>query len=199
MPHTVARFGTTKRRRGNTAQRSTYTPMLPRISPARRLLQTMRYGWTHSFHREASCVLRLSQSHGAKGPEIEPRQKLLPAGSWHHVSCRCEARHIRQWSFAALVTLMGGRVCVCVACVACRLAAVCARYSDVSEMWASSGCKYLSMPVCPRQCHFGCVLVGIARCMSERQGWGWMSWRACAHCHRMSLSRTVTVPRCKRS
>ena len=92
-----------------------------------------------------------------------------------------------------------GWPCVCVACVACGLAAVCARYSDVSEMWASLVCKYLSMPVCPRQCHFGCVLVGIARCMSERQGWGWMSWRACAHCHRMSLSRTVTVPRCKRS
>ena len=60
----------------------------------------------------------LSQSHGAKGPEIEPRQKLLPAGSWHHVSCRCEARHIRQWSFAALVTLMGGRVCVWLALLA---------------------------------------------------------------------------------
>ena len=56
----------------------------------------------------------LSQSHGAQGPEIEPRQRLLPAGSWHHVSCRCEARRIRQWIFAALVTLMGGRVCVCV-------------------------------------------------------------------------------------
>eukprot|EP01043_Picozoa_sp_COSAG02_P130669 COSAG02_NODE_68360_length_249_cov_54.393333_1_plen_77_part_01 len=52
----------------------------------------------------------LSQSHGAKGPEIEP---LAAGSSWHHVSCRCEARRIRQWSFAALVTLMGGRVCVC--------------------------------------------------------------------------------------
>ena len=46
--------------------------------------------------------------------EVEPRQRLLPVGSWHHVSCRCEARRIRQWIFAALVTLMGGRVCVCV-------------------------------------------------------------------------------------
>ena len=34
-----------------------------------------------------------SQSHGAKGPEMEPRQRLA-AGSCHYVSFRCEARHI---------------------------------------------------------------------------------------------------------
>ena len=49
--------------------------------------------------------------------EIEPRQRLLlwAAGS---MCRRCEARHIRQWSFAALVTLMGGRVCVWLALLA---------------------------------------------------------------------------------
>ena len=35
-----------------------------------------------------------NQSHGAKGPEMEPRQRLA-AGSCHDVSCRREARHIR--------------------------------------------------------------------------------------------------------
>ena len=35
-----------------------------------------------------------SQSHGGKGLEMEPRQRLA-AGSCHDVSCRREARHIR--------------------------------------------------------------------------------------------------------
>ena len=41
------------------------------------------------------------QSHGAKGPEMEPRQRLA-AGSCHDVSCRREARHIRAVERALL-------------------------------------------------------------------------------------------------
>ena len=98
-----------------------------------------------------------------KPVEIEPRQRLLLAGSWHHVSCRCEARHIRQWSFAALVTLMGGRVCVCVCVCVCvwlallaGLAAVCARYSDVSECGLHQG-----VSTCLWQCVRGSAILAV--------------------------------------
>ena len=50
----------------------------------------------------------LSQSHGAKGPEIEPRQRLLLRAAG--IMCLVAAKRATYDSFAALVTLMG--VCV---------------------------------------------------------------------------------------
>ena len=71
----------------------------------------------------------LSQSHIAKGPEIEPRHRLVPAvGTMRLVAG--QARLLRQWSFACIG---GTNVCLCVICVAGGMAW--SRYAD-----DTSGC-----------------------------------------------------------
>ena len=51
-----------------------------------------------------------SQSHGAKGPEIEPRHRLVPAVGIMRLVAG-QARLLRQWSFACIG---GTNVCLCV-------------------------------------------------------------------------------------
>ena len=85
--------------------------------------------------------MSLSQSHIAKGPEIEPRHRLVPAVGIMRLVAG-QARLLRQWSFACIA---GTNVWfVCVVCVAGGMAwcgmrpalrCVCA--------WASLGCKCL--------------------------------------------------------
>ena len=81
-------------------------------------------------HRECHCH-SLSRSHIAKGPEIEPRHRLVPAvGIMRLVAGH--ARLLRQWSFACIGVT---NVCVCVCDLRCwwhGMAAVCVRHSDVS-------------------------------------------------------------------
>ena len=55
-----------------------------------------------------SCAL--SQSHIAKGPEIEPRHRLVPAVGIMRLVAG-QARLLRQWSFACIGVT---NVCLCV-------------------------------------------------------------------------------------
>ena len=60
-------------------------------------------------HRECHCH-SLSPSHIAKGPEIEPRHRLVPAVGIMRLVAG-QARLLRQWSFACIG---GTNVCLCV-------------------------------------------------------------------------------------
>ena len=62
-----------------------------------------------------------SQSHGAKGPEMEPRQRLA-AGSCHRV-CLVAAKLAAsaQWSEVRCIGDTDGCLCVCFALLAVRL------------------------------------------------------------------------------
>ena len=67
-------------------------------------------------------------SHIAKGPEIEPRHRLVPAvGTMRLVAG--QARLLRQWSFACIG---GTNVCLCVICVAGGMAWL--RYASGTPM-----------------------------------------------------------------
>ena len=75
--------------------------------------------------------MSLSQSHIAKGPEIEARHRLVPAvGIMRLVAGR--AWLLRQWSFACIGVT---NVCLCVCDLRCwwhGMAAAYVRHSDVS-------------------------------------------------------------------
>ena len=60
-------------------------------------------------HRESHCDSQ-SQPHIAKGPEIEPRHRLVPAVGIMRLVAG-QARLLRQWSFACIG---GTNVCLCV-------------------------------------------------------------------------------------
>ena len=86
--------------------------------------------------------MSLSQSHIAKGPEIEARHRLVPAVGIMRLVAG-QARLLRQCSFACIGVT---NVCVCVCDLRCwwhGMAAVCVRHSDVSGVWASLACKCL--------------------------------------------------------
>ena len=69
-----------------------------------------------------------SQSHIAKGPEIEPRHRLLPAVGIMRLVAG-QAWLLRQWSFACIG---GTNVCLCVICVAGGMAWL--RYASGTPM-----------------------------------------------------------------
>ena len=85
----------------------------------------------------------LSQSHIAKGPEIEARHRLVPAvGIMRLVAGQARLLLYGSGALPALVALMS--VCVCdLRCWWHGMAAVCVRHSDVSGVWASLVCKCL--------------------------------------------------------
>ena len=91
----------------------TLTRVPPSVFSIHRLSATKRY-----VPADLYSDAEKPQHENAKTLGDRASSKALAARSWHHVSCRCEARRIRQWSFAALVTLMGGRVCVWLALLA---------------------------------------------------------------------------------
>ena len=103
----------------------------------------------------------MSPSHNAKGPEIEPRHRLVPAVGIMRLVVG-EARLLRQWSFACI-----GGTNVCFVCdLRCwwhGMAAVCVRHSDVSVAWASLGCKCL-FAIVGEAVALGCG-AGMGRCM----------------------------------
>ena len=70
----------------------------------------------------------LSQSHIAKGPEIEARHRLVPAVGIMRLVVG-QARLLRQWSFACIG---GTNVCLCVICVAGGMAWL--RYASGTPM-----------------------------------------------------------------
>ena len=70
----------------------------------------------------------LSQSHIAKGPEIEARHRLVPAVGIMRLVAG-QARLLRQWSFACIG---GTNVCLCVICVAGGMAWL--RYASGTPM-----------------------------------------------------------------
>ena len=78
-------------------------------------------------HRECHCH-SLSPSHIAKGPEIEPRHRLVPAVGIMRLVAG-QARVLRQWSFACIG---GTNVCLCVICVAGGMAWL--RYASGTPM-----------------------------------------------------------------
>ena len=79
-------------------------------------------------HRECHCH-SVSPSHIAKGPEIEPRHRLVPAVGIMRLVAG-QARLLRQWSFACI----GGTNVwfVCVVCVAGGMAWL--RYASGTPM-----------------------------------------------------------------
>ena len=111
-------------------------------------------------HRECHCH-SVSQSHIAKGPEIEPRHRLVPAVGIMRLVAG-QAHLLRQCSFACIG---GTNVCLCVwfallvAWHGCgmrpALRCVCA--------WASLGCKCLFASVGEALALACCV--GMGRCM----------------------------------